>query len=681
MNFNRNADFTYFYRDVNNKILFKVCRWDYLENGKKIKKILPFTSVQENNQIKFVCKWPDAPRILYNLPEIINNPDKIILVTEGEKAADAASILFPEFVTTCSSGGANGADKSDWSVLKGRIVYISPDLDDKGEEYFASVVKNAKQAGALKIFRLKTEMIARLKYKQTDIPKGYDLADVLSDNIQMPEDQLANFIEAIKSEFELMEDKIDATTDKHELQNIAMLVHDSNEMSEVAKHRCLKKIAKLTDATLALVKSDCNGISPKNQLSLARDVIKSFGEGNLLYTNTSFYRYDDKPYHWQITDDRKIKQAIQEIMNQDEISKQRIDSILYIIKSEIYKPNHQFDLDKDSITVKNGRLTIKDGYWELTPHDKFQYNLAYIPVEFNANATSPIFEQFLEDIFSPDSDKETKKILLIEAMGYSMLKTCNLERFFMLVGTGRNGKSVLLNTLKNLLGGDNVASVGLNQLGNKFQRAHLLGKNANLVTEIGSGEQLPDAEIKSLVSGERITVEQKFKSPFDFEPYATLWFATNHLPHSRDYSDALYRRAIIIPFNRQFSEQEIDVDLSKKLSDELPGILNLALMALEGLIQNSKFTMAESCIEANLQWRKQSDQIQQFIEDCCELGEYNSLSSEIYNQYKLWADENGVNSKHGQNGFSIRLKHFGVETFKGTAGIRKLKGIKLRELY
>ena len=212
-----------------------------------------------------------------------------------------------------------------------------------------------------------------------------------------------------------------------------------------------------------------------------------------------------------------------------------------------------------------------------------------------------------------------------------------------------------------------------------FQRAHLLGKQVNLVTEIATQEQLPDAEIKSLVSGERITVEQKFKILFDFEPYATLWFATNHFPNCRDYSDALYRRAIIILFNRQFSEQEIDVNLSKKLAAELLVILNLALMALERLLQNSKFTMPESCIEVNLQWRKQSDQIQQFIEDCCDLGEYISLLSEIYNQYKKWADENGVNAKHGQNGLTIRLKQFDIETIRGTAGICKLKSIKLRE--
>jgi putative DNA primase/helicase len=83
---------------------------------------------------------------------------------------------------------------------------------------------------------------------------------------------------------------------------------------------------------------------------------------------------------------------------------------------------------------------------------------------------------------------------------------------------------------------------------------------------------MADAEIKAITSGELITAEHKNKPPFDFSPFATCWFGTNHMPHTRDFSDALFRRALILTFNRVFAEHERDPKLKEKLIAELEGI-------------------------------------------------------------------------------------------------------------
>ncbi len=65
--------------------------------------------------------WP-APRPLYNLDKIALRPDAKIIICEGEKAADAAALIFPDFVATTSSGGAQSAAQTDWAPLAGRRV-------------------------------------------------------------------------------------------------------------------------------------------------------------------------------------------------------------------------------------------------------------------------------------------------------------------------------------------------------------------------------------------------------------------------------------------------------------------------------------------------------------------------------------------------------------------------------
>ena len=80
-----------------------------------------------------------------------------------------------------------------------------------------------------------------------------------------------------------------------------------------------------------------------------------------------------------------------------------------------------------------------------------------------------------------------------------------------------------------------------------------------------------------------MTAEHKNKDPFDFSPFATLWMATNHMPHCRDHSNAIYRRAEVLSFNREFKGDKADTDLSNKLIKELPGIFKMATDAIAGV--------------------------------------------------------------------------------------------------
>jgi len=111
--------------------------------------------------------WP-TPRPLYGLDRLAARPDAPVIVTEGERAADAAERIIPTHVGVTSPGGCGGVDHADWTPLAGRHVTVWPDADEPGTKYAAAVVRLVREAGAASV-------------RVVDVPPtwvmGWDLAD------------------------------------------------------------------------------------------------------------------------------------------------------------------------------------------------------------------------------------------------------------------------------------------------------------------------------------------------------------------------------------------------------------------------------------------------------------------------------------------------------------------------
>lgn len=414
--------------------------------------------------------------------------------------------------------------------------------------------------------------------------------------------------------------------------------------------------------------------------TIALRIIGSIGNDNLIWTLGKIWKWNGQGL-WEQVEDRVIKKMIHESMDDRKITKFSIESVLDITKTEIFKTHHQFDVDTRAINCLNGELHFEDGAWHLKSLDKRHFRTTQIPIVYNPEASSPRFEQFLDEIFEGDGDVEEKKIVVCELLGYSLLTSCEFEKFVILLGHGANGKSVLLHIVEQLVGTANVSAVQPSQFDNKFQRAHLFGKLVNIVTEIAEGAEIADAPLKAIVSGERTTAEHKHKSPFDFHPFSTCWFGTNHMPHCRDFSDAIFRRAIILSFNRKFEGAARDIHLKHKLKIEMSGILNLALEGLAAVFKRGEFTVCSSSEAAKKHWRFECDQVEQFVTDACEIDAgLKSSSMHIFKSYTDWAKEMGVRRMLGHNGLTQRLQRLGVITSRGTNGKRMLSGIAIKSI-
>ncbi len=441
----------------------------------------------------------------------------------------------------------------------------------------------------------------------------------------------------------------------------------AGDLDPIEEQELLRHIKKSTGMTMEAMRSFLKrGAGSEKRdldhLAIARKVIEKIRPENILSDDFVVFIWKNTGV-WEVMDKGDLQQRVQrELEKSREVMSSWVDGVTKVLINEVYRPNHEFNTgSREVINCLNGELHLnkESGAWELKSHDREAYRTSQIPITYNPDSDSPRFKQFLTEIFVNEPDRSEKVTALLEMFGYSMVAHCKYEKFIILIGAGANGKSVLLSILEELLGPKNTVGVQPSQFDNRFQRAHLRYKLANIVTEIRQGEVIADAELKGIVSGEPSTVENKFKDPFTMRPYATCWFATNHMPHTRDFSEALFRRALILKFNRVFDDSEKDTNLKDVLIGELPGILNLSLDAYSNAVING-FTKPSSSESAKAEWRLEADQVQQFIEECCAKEPWGEMeSSRLYSAYRLWAGQNGIHKTLTQKSFRDRLTRLG----------------------
>jgi putative DNA primase/helicase len=431
-------------------------------------------------------------------------------------------------------------------------------------------------------------------------------------------------------------------------------------------HEAIRNTTKLPFKAIQEQERQADEDSQADDLDLARGLVSEVNRDNVLAAQSFVWKWHECGV-WKKQDERSVKQWVQHYIGDkvEAVRKSNVDSVADLFRTEIYMPDHAFDIGPvECVNTLNGELMLADwGQWELLPHNRQHYRTTQVPVEYEPKAQAPQFIKFLSDVFKGDPDAAGKATALLEMMGYTLMAHCNHEKFIILVGSGANGKSVLLSVLEALAGRESVAAVQPSQFDNKFQRAHLHNKLANIVTEIKQGAVIDDDALKGITSGEPTTVEHKNKDPFVMRPFSTCWFGTNHMPHTRDFSDAVFRRALILQFNNVFKPElgNCDPNLKNKLMDELPGILTLALDAYADALLEG-FTIPQSCKDAREEWRLEADQVAQFIESECEaVPEAKTPSQATYGAYKDWARDSGIHNQLAIKGFKDRMARLGFK--------------------
>jgi putative DNA primase/helicase len=313
------------------------------------------------------------------------------------------------------------------------------------------------------------------------------------------------------------------------------------------------------------------------------DVLKSYlsqrHSAGLIFVNGSFYGYKDG--YWPKLDEQTdIRKTIALYYGKNAQAK-NIKELLTLCKDFCAENEQNITPNLNLICLQNGTLDVENGELiDFSPDHHLTYKS---DISWDANAKCERWLQFLEEIFANDADKLEKIAFLKTWFGYCLVPDTSQHKFVWMVGGGGNGKGVMLGILTKLLGDSNVSDSHIDALGDKYVRASLEGKLVNISSEMNANATLADGYLKSIVGGDKIPAERKYQDPFSFKPYVRLIGATNHLPRLQDLSDGFFRRAIILSFNRKFTDENKDTELESRLTSELPGILTWAVQGLKEL--------------------------------------------------------------------------------------------------
>ena len=321
--------------------------------------------------------------------------------------------------------------------------------------------------------------------------------------------------------------------------------------------------------------------------------------------------------------------------------------VLRYLEAVLALSRGEFNQSPTTVVFRNGIMDVLDKELvEMTPES---LETIQLQVNYNPDAKSETVDNFFETATCGNKALEQ---LLYEAIGYTMIKTNHLEKSFMLIGEGRNGKTTYLEIIKNLLGSANYTTVSLKDLTTTFRPSALNNKLASLAGDI-SGQAIQDSElIKSITSGEDILIEEKFKQAQSKALFATMFFAANKLPRSSDLSFGFYRKFCIIPFNANLDNvnRVKGMMFKKKLfsRESLEYIAYKAIDAIHNVFNTTyDFTQPKEVGEMLNRYKRENSSVLAWFEHELDSNRRRLIGHSfgpLYYDYRDWSKDNGYRS-------------------------------------
>lgn len=353
-------------------------------------------------------------------------------------------------------------------------------------------------------------------------------------------------------------------------------------------------------------------LDKKIHVQIGDELIKKY---NIKYYHNDLYIYDNGVY----VNDTSILER--EILSLNEnINRFTRKEILEYIKIRLSGEN--VITNKNYINFKNGLYNILSK--SFFPHSSKIFTLNQINATYiESNYINQDVENFLDDITSKNSNR---KKALLEIIGYSMTSNVDLQKAFIFFGaSAENGKSTLLEILSHLIGRNNISHVSIHNLQKgKFYAAEIKDKLLNTVAELPR-TSLESVEIfKSIVTGDSLSVEEKYKDRYEINPYAKHIFTANELPQILDTSNGFYRRLNIVKFDAQFTdEQKMNFNINNLLNENaLNHLAKISLNAYLELLNTRHFSNEKESEEIIRQYKNQNNSINEYL--------YNSSYFQIF---------------------------------------------------
>ena len=358
----------------------------------------------------------------------------------------------------------------------------------------------------------------------------------------------------------------------------------------------------------------------------------------IITVNGQLYVYEDGYYQ---QDEKIIERKMIELY--PAIKQNQRSEVLAYIRIKTHINSADIKVSPYIINLKNTRLDIRTGKClEFTPE---AVEFDRIPVVYDPSAYCADLDKMLNRVFLGDREVIN---LFEEMVGYCLIKSSRYQKAFILVGSGSNGKSTVLDLLEEFLGPRNYSSLPLEKVTERFNMAELENRLANIGDDIDNVTIRDSGTLKKMISGESITVERKGERPFKLSPYATHIYSANAIPRSFDKSDGFYRRWLPVPFNAKFTAEDPDYDplIFDKITTEtaLSYLLNIAIRGAGRLIKRGRFTEPQSVKEALDHYKTDNSTTLSWIDDKGLDADYflDNSTDKVYADFTDWCKLSGI---------------------------------------
>ncbi|MCE4953501.1 DNA primase [Staphylococcus haemolyticus] len=399
------------------------------------------------------------------------------------------------------------------------------------------------------------------------------------------------------------------------------------------------------------------------------------------YITNKFYIYDGQK--WKVDDRGAIRKLIDEMIESiknekvlhsedvtEEEARETFQKYYKKTRGTQSKKNimnelmHRKTVTPDEFDKDDMLLNVANGYIDLTSRELYKHDINRMfsqiaNTDYSEKMQPAVWLDFLNDIFA--GDKAVIRYIQ-KALGYSLTGSTREQVMFILFGKGRNGKSIFVETIAEILG---------DYSNNMQAKSLMVKKNDNVNTDIArlskarfvtssepnEGFRFDEGLIKQITGGDKVTARFLYAEEFEYTPKFKIWVSTNHKPIIRGTDDGIWRRLVLIPFDVQIPEEKVDKDLKYKLLREAPAILNWMAEGAYMWMQEG-LAMPEKLKEAVQKYRNEMDTLGQFIEDCCKVDKNSSEKvSNLHQAYKTWSNDNLTSTKVlGMKSFSQKME-------------------------
>ncbi|MEO5334662.1 MAG: DNA-primase RepB domain-containing protein [Magnetococcus sp. YQC-5] len=217
---------------------------------------------------------------------------------------------------------------------------------------------------------------------------------------------------------EELSDRINNSDDFDELTGPILQDVVTSGLPEPSVEVLLKSIAKQARIPVSSLRKSIRAIHQRDggsHLDAARQILDAIGgQEDVIHHASAFWTWRGSV--WKRIEDREVQQAIHQYFDGRGLTKSLADSVLDLIRTESFRPGHQFDTGGEFVNCSNGELHFEDGQWVLKPHCRENYRTSQIPVAYDPVAKPERFFRFLVEVFKGDPDATQKLTVVLIGM-------------------------------------------------------------------------------------------------------------------------------------------------------------------------------------------------------------------------------------------------------------------------